>query len=217
MADAVPGSSWRPLKLAGALAALAIAGVAGSNAWAAIAAHGRSYSDLASVPSRTVAIVPGSRVEHGKPLAILRDRLEAARLLYQEGQVRAILVSGNDTELSPEVTVMRAWLRERGVPGTDIWTDERGWRTRETMQNAVGVHGVTDAVVCTQSLNMPRTLLLARAAGINAVGVELPTTLSRLPRFVGEEALKTTLATAESVFRSGPTVQGPQGATIAGR
>jgi SanA protein len=140
----------------------------------------------------------------------LRDRLDAARALYEAGKVRAIIVSGREDAIAPEVTVMRAWLRERGVPAADIWIDERGWRTRETMQQAVAVYGVRDAVVCTQSLYMPRTLLLARAAGIRAVGAELPSSLARLPRFVGEEALKTTLAFAESVVRSGPMSGSPQ-------
>jgi len=45
----------------------------------------------------------------------------------------------------------------------------------------------------------------------------LPSSLARIPRFVGEEALKTTLATAESVFRAGPDIPRAQRAAIAVR
>jgi vancomycin permeability regulator SanA len=141
----------------------------------------------------------------------LRDRLEAARSLYEEGRVRAIVVSGQETMADPEVTVMRAWLRAGGVPAADIWTDEGGTRTRETMNRAAGVLGVSGAVVCTQTLNMPRTLFLARAAGIDAVGIALPTGLGREPRWLGMEALKTTLAVVETVFREGPKSGGGAG------
>jgi vancomycin permeability regulator SanA len=208
------------LKAALVLVSLPILAVGASNAVAAIAARGRATTALSAVRSRQVAIVPGARVFQGRPLAILRDRLEAARALYEQGRVRAILVSGNETAAAPEVSVMRAWLRARGVPAADIWTDEGGTRTRETMLHASGVHGVTDAVVCTQTLHMPRTLYLARAAGIDAEGIALPTTLSEHPRFVAIEALKTTLAVVESVVRGGPdAVAGTDGAraTIAAR
>src|SRR6266540_3645418 len=204
MAVVARGSRSRPLKIAGALVALAIAGVVATNAWATLSAHGRHYTSLASIPSRTVAIVPGARVDGGRPLEIFRHRLEAAHALYQEGRVRAILVSGNDSATAQEVTVARRWLLERGAPAGDIWTDELGLRTRDTMVRAAAVYRVTDAIVCTQSLYMPRTLLLARAAGIETVGAELPSRLAHVPRFVGEEALKTTLAVAESILRPPP-------------
>ncbi len=42
-------------------------------------------------------------------------------MLYQGGRVKKILVSGNDTTESPEVTAMTAWLRERGVARTTSW------------------------------------------------------------------------------------------------
>jgi vancomycin permeability regulator SanA len=202
MAAAVPGSSWRALKIAGALVALTVAGVAGPNAWAAIAAHGRTYSDLASVPSRTVAIVPGIDVWYGKPSSQLRGRLETALELYRQRQVQTILVSGNNTSASPEVSAMRAWLLANGVPSADIVVDSGGFRTRETMRRAAGVYGVTDAIVCTQDLYMPRTLFLAQQSGIDAVGAIAPNTGRITARRSGKEALKTTLAFVESYFGS---------------
>jgi vancomycin permeability regulator SanA len=212
MADDRPSDSSRPLprrrgrhpllKVALLVAASPLVAVCACNAMVAFAARGRATPSIAATAPHAVAIVPGARVHDGQPLAQLRDRLEAARALYEDGRVRAILVSGNDTAASPEVSVMRAWLRARGVPAPDIWTDEHGTRTRETMLHAAGHHGVTEAVVCTQTLYMPRTLYLAGAAGIDAVGMALPTTLSAHPRFVGMEAFKTTLAVVESAVRA---------------
>jgi vancomycin permeability regulator SanA len=194
----------RAIIVAGALIATAAAGIVLTNVALERASHSRQFSDVASAPARRVAIVPGSRVEDGRPLTILGDRLEAALALYRRGSVRAILVSGQETAAAPETSVMRAWLRARGVLASDILTDEGGSRTRETMNRAAAFYDVSDAIVCTQTVNMARTLFLARAAGIDAVGVALPTHLSRSRRYLAVEALKTTLAVIESAVRGGP-------------
>ena len=219
-----PTTPARPRRRAPAVAAtllaVGLASVAVPNAWVVLAARGHDFSSLASVPARSVAIVPGSRVYRGRPLPILRDRLEAALALYRRGQVRAILVSGADTAAAPEVTVMRAWLRARDVPATYVWSDGGGSRTRETMMRAAALFDVRDAVVCTQTVNMARTLYLAREAGIDAVGIALPTNLWHSPRYLGVEALKITLAFVESAVREGPAglaAQRARGVAIAAR
>jgi vancomycin permeability regulator SanA len=156
------------------------------------------------VPARSVAIVPGSPVAHGKPVPQLRARLETALALYRTGRVKAILVSGNDSLASPEVGVMYAFLLAHGVPEHDLWTDQGGSRTRETMRRAAGIYGVTDAIICTQELFMARSLYLARAAGIDAVGVVATDATVSSPRRSGREALKAVLAFVESQVREGP-------------
>ena len=72
------------------------------------------------------------------------------------------------------------------------------------MNRAVAIYGVADAVVCTQTVNVARSLYLARQAGIDAVGLALPTPLERSTRYVAKESLKTTLAFAESQLRPAP-------------
>ncbi|HXT99108.1 MAG TPA: YdcF family protein [Polyangia bacterium] len=191
-------------RAAAALVVLGAAGWAGSNLWIARSARASTFARAAAVPPRTFAIVPGSRVDRDQPLAILRARLQAALELYRAGRVGAILVSGQDTPEAPEATVMRAWLRARGVPASDVWSDGSGTRTRETMNRAAAFYGVTDAVVCTQTVNMARSLYLARRAGIDAVGLALPTRLAESTRYLATESLKTALAFAESQLRTGP-------------
>jgi SanA protein len=195
--------------------ALPLAALAAPHILVGLAVRGRATTSVAGVPSRSVAIVPGSRVAGGRPLPILRDRLEGALSLYEQGRVRAIVVSGQETVASPEVTVMRGWLRARGVPAADIWLDEGGTRTRETMNRAASVLGVKTAVICTQELNMPRALYLAGAAGIDAVGLALPSALGREPRWVGVEAVKTTLAVIETALGEGPPPRPVTSLTIA--
>jgi SanA protein len=194
----------RPVGAAVALALLAAAGVAGSNLWVGHRTNGRVYSSVAAVPSRSVAIVPGARVLDGQPFVHLRGRLETALMLYQGGRVRKILVSGNDTATSPETSVMSAWLRERGVDAGDILVDSGGARTRDTMDRAADVYDIRDAVICTQDVNTSRSLFLAGEAGIDAIAVGAPSTLSRSGRYMRTEAIKTAVAFFESFFHARP-------------
>jgi SanA protein len=186
---------------ASALALLAVAAVVGSNAWVARAASGHGYGSVASVPARSVAIVPGARVYKGKPFVHLEARLQMALSLYQAGRVKAILVSGNETAEAPEVTAMTAWLLDHGVARKDILADDGGSRTRETMNRAANVFDVHDAVICTQDVNVARSVFLAEQAGIDAVAVGAPSTLARSGPYMRAEALKTTLAFFESLLR----------------
>ena len=185
--------------------------VALPNLWVAHAAGTRVYADSSASPARTIAIVPGAAIYRGRAAGSLGQRLETALSLYRTGQVKAILVSGNDSPASPEVSVMRSWLQEQGVPASDILSDERGSRTRNTMLDAVSQFGVGDAIVCTQALYVDRAVFLARQAGIDAVGIGVPSAVSHSWRNVGKEALKTTLAFYESYLRERP-IPGP-GAT----
>jgi vancomycin permeability regulator SanA len=196
----LPRAKW----IAATLVVLGVAAVAGPNAWIAHATSGRAYASVASVPARSVAIVPGARVVNGKPFDHLQARLQTALMLYQGGRVKKILVSGNDTTDSPEASVMSAWLRERGVAPADILVDTLGSRTRDTMNRAVDVFDIRDAVICTQDVNTSRSLYLANAAGIDAEAVSIPSTLARSGRYMRTEALKTTLAFFESLFRPAP-------------
>jgi vancomycin permeability regulator SanA len=184
---------------AGALLLLGLAAVAGSNAWVAHATSGHGYASVATVPARSVAIVPGARVHNGKPFVHLEARLQMALSLYQGGRVKAILVSGNQTTESPEVTAMTTWLLERGVARKDILADDGGSRTRETMSRAVNVFDVHDAVICTQDVNVARSVFLAEQAGIDAVAVGAPSTLAQSAQYMRSEALKTMLAFFESI------------------
>ena len=207
------GDRARGLKIAATLVLLAGAGWLAPNLWIARSARPYAYSSATAVPARTFAIVPGSRVTHDRPLSILGARLEAALELYRAGRVKAILVSGQETAEAPEATVMRAWLRARGVPAADVWSDGGGTRTRETMNRAAAFYGVTEAIVCTQTVNMARSIYLARQAGIDAVGLALPTTLGRSTRYLATESLKTTLAFAESNLLARPATTAPLLAT----
>jgi SanA protein len=142
----------------------------------------------------------------------LRDRLETARQLYLRGKVERILVSGdNRTRHYNETQSMRRWLIARGVDEQHIYYDYAGFRTFDTMERAARVFEVREAIVCTQTFHLYRSVFLARQAGIDAVG--LASDLHRYRREHRERAreyLARTLAFADTyVLGTEPYFLGP--------
>ena len=144
-----------------------------SGEWVRRNAASDEYTTFRTVPKRTAAIVPGASVRAtGQPSAVLLDRLETARQLYLRGKVQRILVSGdNRTRYYNEPQAMRRWLVEHGIPDRHIYADYAGQRTFDTMARAARVFRVEDAIVCTQTFHLHRSVFLARRAGINAIGM----------------------------------------------
>lgn len=136
------------------------------------AAAGRVYGDVAALPKRYAIIVLGAYVDGAAPSDALAGRLAAALRVYRGGRGRRFLVSGDHGRSDyDEANAMRSWLLARGVPARDVFMDHAGFRTLDTMARARQVFEVTDAVVVTQAYHLPRALYLAKAMGIDAVGM----------------------------------------------
>ncbi len=111
------------------------------------------------------AVVPGAYVfPDGTPSDMLGDRLTAALKLYRNGDVACVMVSGGPHE----VWGMRAWMRDHDVSA--LVCDPLGVRTWTTMRRAASL-GITRVIVCTQQFHLPRSLFLAQAAGLEALGL----------------------------------------------
>lgn len=139
------------------------------------ATEGRLYADAAALPegSPRVAIVPGARVfSDGTPSHALGDRLYTALALHEAGLVDKILLSGDHAATAyDEVNAMHAWMLARGVDADALYLDHAGLRTLDTMARAAEVFQIERAVICTQRFHLARSVYLARAFGIDAVGV----------------------------------------------
>lgn len=118
-------------------------------------------------------IVPGASVlRSGAPSDVLADRLLTALELYENGRAEKFLLSGDDGQDGyDEVSAMRDFLLDRGVPGEDIFLDHAGFDTYDTLYRAQAIFGVTSAIIVTQEFHLPRALFIADALGIKNVGV----------------------------------------------
>lgn len=134
----------------------------------------RSYifTSTLDVPKTEVAIVPGASVVLGKPSPVLAERADMAIELYGEGKVSKILVTGDNGELThDEVTPVRKYLLDAGIPADDIFLDHAGFDTYSSMYRARTVFDAQSVTIVTQDFHLPRALFIARHLGLTAYGV----------------------------------------------
>ncbi len=147
--------------------------LAGASLWVRRDTDGYLYDQAAQLPTRQVALVLGASMHRsGKPSPAAEARLAAALALLKQNRVQKILVSGDHqpTEYD-EAEAMQRWLVKAGAPPETILLDRGGRRTFDSMERAVRLFQVREAVVCTQAFHLPRAVFLARRAGIDAVGL----------------------------------------------
>lgn len=188
------------------IAWLAAAGVAmmlvGATVWEYASSSGERYAvGDPGMPERSVAIVLGAGVrDDGRPSLMLSNRLDAAYELYEEGRVRAVLVTGdNSTENYNETDVMRDYLIDAGVERTHVVGDYAGFRTWDSCVRAREIFGVEDALVVTQAFHIPRAVTLCRRVGIEASGVGDPSFSDR-PGGTVQGYIREVLAAPRALF-----------------
>lgn len=163
-----------------------------------------------NVPQTRAALVLGASVVRGKPSPVLEERAHTAVGLYMMGKVSKILVTGDNGALThDEVTPVRKYLTNAGIPPEDIFLDHAGFDTYSSMYRARDVFLADSITIVTQDFHMPRAIFVARQLGLTAYGVvpergqgdlydymrEVPAsvkalidlTLSRSPKYLGEE------------------------------
>ncbi len=127
---------------------------------------------LGAVPQTEVALVLGASVVRGSPSPILAERADVAIALYKKGVVRKILVTGDNGALThDEVTPVRKYLLDAGLPPQDIFLDHAGFDTYSSMYRARDVFLVHSLTIVTQDFHLPRALWIARHLGLEAYGV----------------------------------------------
>jgi len=175
-------------------------------------------TDVAHAPATPVALVLGAGVWGSKPTPFLAGRLDVAVQLYQQGKVKVVLVSGDNSRTDyDEPAVMRDYLAEHGVPVQKIVVDDAGFDTWDSCVRAKKIFGVERATVVSQTFHLPRAVALCRRAGIDAWGVghdssgidEVKTDLG-----YGREVLATLKAMGDVLTRSDPQFLGPKEAGV---
>jgi SanA protein len=134
-----------------------------------------------NVPVKRVAIVFGAGLRYdGTPTAVLKDRVQTAVLLYQQGKVKKLLMSGDNSYIDyNEPESMRQYALSLGVPDQDIVLDYAGRRTYDTCYRANFIFQIDSAILVTQSFHLPRALFLCNWFGVESVGVESNNTYFR--------------------------------------
>jgi vancomycin permeability regulator SanA len=107
----------------------------------------------------------------GTPSNMLEDRLKGAIELYEKGVSSKIILSGDCSgEDYDEVSSMKKFCIDNGVPEDAIVRDDKGFSTYETMENVVEKMGYKSVIVVTQKYHLYRSVYIARRMGADADG-----------------------------------------------
>lgn len=138
------------------------------------ATHSSIFYFAPATPKMQVALVLGASVRtNGTLSVVLQERADAAIRLYNMHAVSKILVSGDNSGIAHnEVYPVGKYLVSHGIPVADIFLDYAGFDTYSSMYRAKNIFGVTSMVITTQRFHLPRALYIARALGIDAVGLD---------------------------------------------
>ena len=133
---------------------------------------GRIFTEVEHVPKKDVALVFGAHVySDGRLSDALRDRVSSAVDLYNAGAVQKMVMTGdNGRKEYDEVTAMKAYASELGVPEEDIVLDYAGFRTYDSCYRARDVFGLHDIIVVSQEFHLPRVLYICNRLGVESIG-----------------------------------------------
>ncbi len=142
------------------------------NAYIVLSAQSSLYTVIGDVPAKQAALVLGAQVRGNTASAILNDRLVTAAELYKTKKAQKILVSGDHgSKYYDEVDVMRKNLLAQGIPPHDIFMDHAGFDTYDSVYRAREIFGVESVIIVSQTFHLPRALFIAKALGVDAVGM----------------------------------------------
>ncbi|MDO5044706.1 MAG: ElyC/SanA/YdcF family protein [Coriobacteriia bacterium] len=112
-------------------------------------------------------VVLGAKVHaDGRPSLMLKDRLDAAANLYEQGVSDRIICSGDHGQTSYDETGnMKAYLIAQGIPADHIFEDHAGFSTYETVYRADAIFGAQKLAYVSQEYHLFRTLYVAQMLG----------------------------------------------------
>jgi SanA protein len=142
-----------------------------------LAAKGRVYRSVETVPEREVGLVLGTSklTPRGTPNLHFNQRIAAAVALYRAGKVHHLLVSGdNHVANYDEPTDMRNALVAAGIRASAVTCDYAGFHTLDSVVRAKLVFGLSQCTIISEEFHCPRALWIAREHGLDAIAFAAP-------------------------------------------
>ena len=129
----------------------------------------KEYPKIADVDC---IVVLGAAIGGDKPSPMLEDRLLEGINLYKKNVSNKILMSGDHGRKGyDEVSIMKKFAIEKGVPSEDIFMDHAGFSTYESIYRAKEIFQAKKIIIVTQEYHLHRALYIANRLGIEAYGV----------------------------------------------
>ncbi len=133
-----------------------------------------------------VIIVLGAAHYNGKPSPVQLGRLEHAIALYKAGVAPYLLFTGGKKrgDIDTEAETAKKYAMENGVPSENIFTENAGLTTMQSLQNAHDImtnNNFSTSILVSDPFHMFRLKRIATDIGISAL--LSPTAYSRIISF----------------------------------
>lgn len=131
------------------------------------------YQTIANTPQKKVALLLGTSryTTRGTTNLFFKHRINAAAELYQQGKIKHIIVSGDNSLHSyNEPREMQKALIALGIPDSAITLDYAGFRTLDSVVRCKEVFGQTEVVIISQRFHVERALFIANKYEMDAIG-----------------------------------------------
>lgn len=109
--------------------------------------------------------------KNNKPSKMLKDRLDIAISLYNEGLIQKLIISGSHKENYSEVDVMEEYLLNEGLEQDVIIRDNTGFSTHESIENFKKNYKGEKVIIISQNYHLYRSLYISDKLNIEAIGV----------------------------------------------
>ncbi len=142
------------------------------NIWIVLSTESRNYYRLEELPPNDFALVLGTGkfVARRKDNLFFKYRMEAAALLYKEGKVKFLILSGNhDSIFYNEPADMKEALMQLGVPESVMMLDYAGYRTYDSIRRCKEVFNQEKFTIISQPTHNARALFLAQHLHLDAI------------------------------------------------
>ena len=131
------------------------------------------FSEKDETRPAEAAIVLGASVYDNSPSPVFCERINHAVDLYNDGYVKAIIMTGGVGEgnIRSEADIAREYAEQQGVPADVIFKEEESTITAENLEKAKQImseQGMNAALIVSDPLHMKRAMLYAHDLSMTA-------------------------------------------------
>lgn len=131
------------------------------------------YTDISDIKGYEIAIVFGAGLKpDGTPNDMLKDRLDTATELYNEGKIEKILLSGDNSlvEYNEPQAMYDYLVFTKEIPPENVVRDFAGLRTYDTCARAKNIWKIDKAILISQGYHLSRAIFTCNTLGVQSTG-----------------------------------------------
>lgn len=126
--------------------------------------------ELADADADCIVVLGAGIEPDGTPSPILAERLDTAIVLYENGASDNIIVSGGEDAAQSEVSAMRNYLLDAGIPSLAITTDTHGIDTFASVKNLKTNFDMERVILVSQRFHLYRAIFIAERMDLDVYG-----------------------------------------------